>query len=268
MVAAYSHRQVDVAAQPPAPPETPEERGRSLRTAATITAVVGLLHALLFLAAWWLISDAPNADATNAEIADYYSSPSSRRVLLVGLYLMPFAGIAFVWFIVALRMWEEGSSRRRSVLQSNLQLVSGILYVGLFFVASAASSVLGASVEFSDGDIDPVAARQFPVFGSTTFFVFAFRMAAMFVFTTSAIGRTAGILPRWFAWSGYAVAAFLLLSASFERWFVLVFPLWLIVLSVLLLRSARKIDPELRLPRGRHEPLVVRQPPAQQAPGR
>jgi hypothetical protein len=146
--------------------------------------------------------------------------------------------------------------------------LAGILYVGLFFVGSAASAVLATSVEFSDGDIDPVAARQFPVFGSTTFFVFAFRMAAMFVFTTSAIGRRAGILPRWFAWSGYAVAAFLLLSASFERWFVLVFPLWLIVLSVLLLRSARKIDPELRLPRGRHEPLLVRQPAAQRAPGR
>lgn len=233
-----------------------------MRTAATITAAVGALHALVFLAAWWLISDAPKADATNAEIADYYGSPSSRRVLLVGLYLMPFAGIAFVWFIVALRMWEEGSAHRRSVLQSNLQFVAGILYIGLFFVGSGAATVLATSVEFADGEIDPVAARQFPVFGSTLFFVFAFRMAAMFVFTTSAIGLRAGILPRWFAWSGYAVATFLLLSASFEGWFVLVFPVWLIVLSVLLLRSARRIDPELRLPRPRYEPLVVRQPPA------
>lgn len=254
-------RQVETAAQPPIPPETAEERGRSLRTAATITAAVGALHAVLFLAAWLLLSDAPNADATNAEIADYYGSPASRRVLLVGLYLMPFAGIAFVWFTVALRMWEEGTAHRRSVLQSNLQLVAGILYTSLFFIASGASSVLATSVQFADGDIDPVAARQFPVFGSTIFFVFAFRMAAMFVFTTSAIGLRAGILPRWFAWSGYVVATFLLLSASFERWFVLIFPLWLIVLSALLLRTARKIDPELRLPRGRHEPLLVRQPP-------
>jgi hypothetical protein len=68
------------------------------------------------------------------------STTSSRRFVLVGLYLMPFAGIAFVWFIVALRMWEEGSSHRRSVLQSNLQLISGIVYVALFFVAAAASS--------------------------------------------------------------------------------------------------------------------------------
>ncbi len=81
--------------------------------------------------------------------------------------------------------------------------------------------MLAASVEFADGDIDPSAARQFPVFGSTVLFVFAFRMAAMFVFTTSAILLRAGILPRWFAWGGYGVAVFLLLSASFEplSWF-------------------------------------------------
>jgi hypothetical protein len=248
---------VEEASAAPGPPETPEERGRSLRTAATLTAVVGALHAVLFLASWFLASDAPGADATNAEIADYYSSPESRRVLLAGLYIMPFAGIAFIWFTVALRMWEEGSTYRRSVLQSNLQLVSGILYIALLFVAGASSTVLAASVEFADGEIDPVAARQFPVFGSTVIFVFAFRMAAMFVFTTSSIGLRAGILPRWFAWGGYAVGAFLLLSASFEQWFVLVFPAWLIVLSVLLLRSARKIDPELRLRRVRQEPVFV-----------
>lgn len=249
----------------PTPPESTEERGRSLRKAASITALVGALHALLFLASWWLLSDAPGPGASSQEIADYYGSAASRRVLLVGLYLMPFAGIAFVWFIVALRMWEEGSSHRRSVLQSNLQLIAGIVYVALFFVAAAASSVVAASVQFADGEVDPGVARQFPVYGTAVLFVFAFRMAAMFVFTTSAILLRAEILPRWFAWSGYAVATFLLLSASFERWFVLVFPVWLLVLSALLLRVARRIDPELRLPPTRHEPLLVRQSPARAA---
>jgi hypothetical protein len=118
--------------------------------------LVGVLHAALFLLSWWLLQDAPGTDATNAEIADYYASESSRRFLLVGLYVMPFAGIAFVWFIVALRMWEEGSSHRRSVLQSNLQLISGIVYITLFFVSAAASSVVAMSVEFTDNkQIDP-----------------------------------------------------------------------------------------------------------------
>jgi hypothetical protein len=134
-------------------------------------------------------------------------------------------------------------------------------------VAAAASSVVAASVEFGDGEVDPGVARQFPVYGAAVFFVFAFRMAAMFVFTTSAILLRAGILPRWFAWMGYAVATFLLLSASFEQWFVLVFPIWLFVLSGLLLRIARKIDPELRLPPARRGPLLVPQPPIRGAQG-
>jgi hypothetical protein len=58
--------------------------------------LVGVLHAALFLLSWWLLQDAPGTDATNAEVADYYASESSRRFLLVGLYVMPFAGIAFV----------------------------------------------------------------------------------------------------------------------------------------------------------------------------
>jgi hypothetical protein len=92
-------------------------------------------------------------------------------------------------------------------------------------------------------------------------FVFAFRMAEMFDFTTSSILLRAGILPRWFTWSGYAVATFLFLSASFQRWFVLVFPIWLLVLSALLLRIARRIDPAVRLPPVSHERLLVQQTP-------
>jgi hypothetical protein len=67
------------------PPETPEQRGRSLRTAATITCVVGAVHAILFLVSWWLLSDAPGPSASDAEVVDYYGSESSRRFVLVGL---------------------------------------------------------------------------------------------------------------------------------------------------------------------------------------
>jgi hypothetical protein len=108
--------------------------------------------------------------------------------------------------------------------------------------------VLAASVEFSDGDIDPVVAQQFPQFGNTLVLVFALRMAAMFVLTTSTIGRTSRVVPPWFAWSGYVVAVFLLLSASLESWLALVFPIWLLVLSGLLLRRARRIPPTIMLP--------------------
>jgi hypothetical protein len=212
-----------------------------------LTAAVGAAHAVLFLVSFWLLSTRPGAGASSAEIIAFYESEESRRVLLVGLYLMPFAGIAFIWFFVALRMWVEGSARRVNILISNVQLVSGILYVALFFAAAASTSVLAASVEFSDGEIDPVVAQQFPEFGTTLLLVFALRMAAMFVFTTSAIGRHSKVVPHWFCWSGYVVGVFLLLSASLEAWMALVFPVWLLVLSVILLQRARKIPSGMML---------------------
>jgi len=62
-----------------------------------------------------------------------------------------------------------------------------------------------------------VTARQVPVF-VVTLTLFAMRM---FVSTTSAIRRSAGILPRRFAYAGFAVGGFLLLTATFAPFLVL-----------------------------------------------
>jgi hypothetical protein len=206
---------------------------------------VGIAHALLFLLALLLIASVPTPSAPDAEITDFYNSEGTRRMTIVGLYVMPFAGIAFLWFIVALRTWISGTIRRENVLLSNVQLVSGVVYIALFFAAAGSYSVVAASVEFSDAQVNPELARQFPQFGSTLFLVFALRMAAVFVFSTSTIGRTAGVLPRWFTLSGYGVGLFLLLTASFYRWFVLVFPIWVLVLGILLFLRARRIPADL-----------------------
>jgi hypothetical protein len=230
----------------------PDEEGheanhRSMRRAATITALVGMAHAILFLLSFVLLDDAPGADASTAEILAFYQDDSRRRVLLVGLYVMPFAGIAFMWFSVALRMWIEASIRRTNYLLSNIQLASSIIYVALFFCAAGSLSVVAASVEFTDGQVEAGVARGFPDLGRTLLFVFAFRMASMFVLTTSTIGRTTKILPRWFCFAGYVVGLFLLLSASFTAWFAIVFPVWLLALSAILLARARQIPSEMQI---------------------
>ena len=229
---------------------TPEERGRSLRHAAMLTAGVGAAFSVLFIVSFLLTGGIPGVGASDDEIFAYYASGARLLPVVLGLYLMPFAGIAFLWFIVALRLWASASTNRRSALQSNLQLVSGVIFVALFFTGAAASSVLAVSVQYANGPVDPVTARQFPIFGQTLILFFAMRMAAMFVFTTSAIGRSARILPRWFAWVGFAVGLFLLISATFSPILVLVFPIWVLVLCLLLLDNARTIPRDVRLPVG------------------
>jgi hypothetical protein len=202
---------------------------------------LGFTHAVLFLLSYWLLTSTPGARATDEELVAFYEHGSRSQLILVGLYLMPFAGIAFLWFSVALRAWIRASSPRESELFGGVQLVSGILYVALLFGAAAASSVMAVSIEFSHAPLDPMIARQFPQYGATLMLVFAMRMAAMFVFTTSRIGRTTAVLPPWFTYAGLVVGLFLLLSATFNRALVLVFPLWLLCLCALLLGRARRL---------------------------
>jgi hypothetical protein len=216
-------------------------RLRSLRKAAIITSVVGVAHAVLFLISLWMLSDGPGPSAPDDQIVAYYSSDSHRRwMLAAGLYLMPFAGIAFIWFIVAMRAWARGYIRRENALLSNVQLVAGVIYTALFFIAAAAESVTAASAEFSDV-IEPDVARLFPEFGRALLLVFAMRMAAMFVLTTTNIMRATRLLPHWFSLAGYVVAIFLLLSASFNPLLVTVFPIWMLAFCGITLYRARRI---------------------------
>ncbi|MGD9894071.1 MAG: hypothetical protein AB7N70_18540 [Dehalococcoidia bacterium] len=222
--------------------------GRALRRAAYLTAAVGLAFAVLFILAYWIGTSVPGANATDEQIRAFYTSTGKRRLTLVALYIMPFAGIAFLWFIVALRMWISGSARRENVLFSNIQLVSGIVFIAMFFASASAFAAMAASVEYAGAHVDPVVARQFPLYGSTILFIFAMRMAAMFIFTTSTIGRNAGILPAWYTWAGYVVGIFLLLSATFNRALVLVFPVWVFTLCLLLIIRARQIPDDAERP--------------------
>jgi hypothetical protein len=220
-------------------------QAQSPRRVAYLTCGAGALHAVLFLVSYWLVTSQPGPHASDAELVAFYQSGAPRRLIIVGLYLMPFAGIAFVWFTVALRMWISASGRGEDVLLSNIQLVSGILFVALFFTAAAASAALAASIEYSSAPVDPQVARQLPSLGNTLLFVFTMRMGAMFIFATSNIGRSTGVLPRWFVAIGFVVGLFLLLSATFSQLLILVFPIWILVLCALLFVRARQLRPEV-----------------------
>jgi hypothetical protein len=168
--------------------------------------------------------------------------------VLVGLYVLPFAAVAFLWFIALLREWVLASSRRVNRLLSNVQSVSGIAFITLAFAAAAASTVTAAAVEFTDAPLDPGEARQFPIYGDVLLFIFGMRMAAVFVMATTNLGRSADVFPRWFVVASIAVALFLFLSASLSLWLVLVFPLWMLALGGLLFFKARQIPKGLVVP--------------------
>lgn len=216
-------------------------RERQLQNAARFTAIAGIVYAVLFITSLWLLTDTPRQGSTDQEIIAFYNSDKLRTVSLVALYLMPFSGIAFLWFIVSLRMWITTRVESRvNMLFSNVQLVSGIVFLALLFSAAAALSMTSIAMDVGGHELNPAMAREFPPFGGALFYVFATRMAAMFVFTTTNIGRSSKIIPGWFVVAGLLVGITMLLTASFNRALILVFPIWVFTLCVLILIHARE----------------------------
>lgn len=229
----------------------PDTRSQNVRVrrAGMLTVAFGVAHALILLTAFWLIKvRTPDVRASNDQVVAFYSNADNRRiVLLAGIYLIPFAAIAFIWFTVALRMWASLTMEQLNVLFANIQLVAGIIYITLIMAAGASMSILATSLELSHEPFDPIFGRQFPQFGRTLFLILAMRMAAMFVFSTTSLFRRTGLVPRWFLLIGGVVGLALLLSASVSSWLVLVFPGWVLVLCLFLFNHVRKIPRELEI---------------------
>ena len=175
-------------------------------------------------------------------MAEYYASTNGETINIVALYLLPFAGIAFLWFIVTVRMWISMRAHRPiNALLSNIQFASGIVFLSLLFASAAALSI-GPVMYHQDGSASAdTVLREFPLYGGSLFFVFATRMGAMFVFTTTRICSSAGIIPRWYSLLGMVVGVVMLLTSSFNRWMIVVFPLWVLVLCVLVQLHVRGV---------------------------
>lgn len=65
--------------------------------------------------------------------------------------------------------------------------------------------------------------------------VYAIRMAGMFMMVLGTIWVRTHILPRWLALITFASAAILLISIGFSAWVMLIFPIWVLVISLYIL---------------------------------
>jgi hypothetical protein len=67
--------------------------------------------------------------------------------------------------------------------------------------------------------------------------IYLVKTAAVFMITTSTIAVYTSLTPRWLAIGGYAVAVILLIGSSYFSWGLLVFPLWVLLVSLSILRD-------------------------------
>jgi hypothetical protein len=199
-------------------------RPRNLRTPRA-AAVAGIIFSALLITALVLLRLSAPAHVSNP--GAWLSNPRNRGEVAVALNLVPFAGIAFLWFIGVLR---DRIGDREDRFFATVFLGSGLLFVAMLFVAAAvAGATIAAAGSRLPGADVLVLSRN--VTGSLLN-VYAMRMAAVFTLTTVNIARRTRIVSPWLIYAGLACAVVLLVGIGISPWVELVFPVWILALSL------------------------------------
>ncbi len=204
-------------------------------------AVAGIVFAVLLLVAMTLIRLA----LSDADPESLRGNAARREQIRLGLHLVPFAGIAFLWFIGVVRD-QIGAVEDR--LFSSVFLGSGLLFVAMMFVGAVNTAALITLLSRPRADTEIwLFGRDFT---QSLISVYAMRMAAVFTLSVSTLGLRMAAFPRWVGLAGYAAALVLLVSAGEHKWTQLVFPLWVLVLSIVILltKPQRRGEPEVSSP--------------------
>src|ERR1022692_4636009 len=203
------------------------ETRKSLRTPRA-AAVAGIIFALLLIAALVLLEISAPPDP--AQAGAWLTSSTRRAAVALALNLIPFAGIAFLWFIGVVR---DRIGDREDRFFATVFLGSGILFVGMLFVAAAvAGGLIAAAASLPSGPAAAGTLAQGRNVTSILLNVYSMRMAAVFTLTTVNIARRTGIVSRWLAVAGLVVALVLLAGVGISAWVELLFPAWILALSV------------------------------------
>jgi hypothetical protein len=169
------------------------------------------------------------------------NSPVIRRDLLVEfsriapliLGIVPFAGIAFLWFTGVIRDWL---GEREDRFFSSIFFGSGIVYVALLFVYAA---VLGATLGTYELTERFALDNDIVIFGfslvNEILGNFALRMAGVYMFSIGSLLTRTGHAPRWLIILTFVVATGFLLFAGTAGWARYFFPAWVIIISIYIL---------------------------------
>ena len=170
--------------------------------------------------------------------ADDVASDGLVRVgptVALALYLIPFAGIAFLWFLAVLR---RRIGRGEDQFFATVFLGSGLLFIAMLFAADAAAGAAVAAGRFGSQSSATAAFVLAGALAGTLFYVFAIKMAAVFMLVSSTIGRRTRVpAPLAHRVRGARRGLVMLLSVGFFEPLALIFPVWVVLVSILLLRA-------------------------------
>lgn len=192
-------------------------------------AIAGILFAMMQITSsvTFLVSIPADSFYRTDWLEEQYSS------IAFALSLMPFAGIAFLWFMGVLR---DRLGHLEDQFFSTLFFGSGLLYLAMSFAAAA---IAGGIITVYAIDPDLLSNSEFYLFGRAIIYrlnnVFAIRMAGMFTTVLGTIWFRTQLMPRWMALFTLLTALTLLIGISFYPWITLLFPLWVLLTSAYIL---------------------------------
>ena len=203
-------------------------------------AVAGILFSILLIISVVLIRlsvpDSPGDPGT-------WLAHSTKSIGLA-LDLLPFAGIAFLWFMGVLR---DRMGEKEDRFLATVFLGSGLLFLAIIFASSAVTGAVIMAYEATPGKLMDSGTYTF---GRAVAYelvnVYGLRMAGVFMISTCTLAIRIGTFPRWMAFLGYALALFLLLSIGRFGWAPLVFPLWTLLISAYVLLANFRPGPPFK----------------------
>ena len=207
---------------------TPNLTNRRLRTPRA-AALAGIAFAVLMILSLVLIriSVPERLDDSGAWLEDH----AGRISFAIGL--IPFAGIAFLWFLGVIR---DRLGEFEDRFFSTVFFGSGLLFIAMTFISAAlASSLLNIYA------LQPDALPQTPTYAFNRIFmyqiinVYGLRMAGVFMMSLGTIWIRTKIMPRVLVFLSYGLALVLLFGINLSLWMSLAFPSWVFVISVAIL---------------------------------
>jgi hypothetical protein len=217
---------------------------RSPRSAA----LAGILFSLLIGASMILLRTGAIVNPTDINSAWLDAQSSTTTVVLV---LVPFAGIAFLWFTGVMR---DLLGEYEDKFFATVFLGSGIILVVMMFVWAAAYGAMFGTYQVV-GD----ALNDFDIFIYATAFAnqimgsYFLRMASVYMLSIGSLWTRTKVVPRWLTILTYIVAVPFLLFAGSLRSARSLFPAWVLFVSIFILilnfryNRGNKGDEELTL---------------------
>jgi len=191
-------------------------------------AIAGIAFAVLFTTSIVVLQTTMGAAA--GDTGAWLETGIPRLRFALGL--VPFAGLAFLWFIGVAR---QRLGHFEDQFFTTVFLGSGFLFLAMVFAAAAN---VGALVASYSRDATFVASTTYVYARNSVtqiFSIYALRMGAVFLFSQGTLWLRTGVMPRWFAYVTYVMSIAMMLVVTQSPWAVLVFPAWVFAVSTFIL---------------------------------